>query len=196
MGCCAPCTPPPTPEPTPTPPECPPLELRTQTQGSWGSTPRGNNPGTYLHANFDSCIGLLQVGKTGCNTALFHTAQAITNYLPDGGSPAAFTTDHVNPLSTESGVFGSQLTTAMLNVAFDDCDPDFGASDVALATLVYQDGPCVGQTVENVILEANRVIGACPLQGDKSPSQLSDCLATLNENYDDGEGDEGHFCPP
>src|SRR5690349_2149654 len=31
-------------------------QLRTQTQGGWGAAPAGNNPGTYLHANFQAAF--------------------------------------------------------------------------------------------------------------------------------------------
>lgn len=29
-------------------------QLRTQTQGGWGAEPHGQNPGTFLHANFEA----------------------------------------------------------------------------------------------------------------------------------------------
>src|SRR5688572_32802239 len=59
--------------------------LRTQTPGGWGSTPRGNNPGSYLHANFDDAFpGGLTIGCENGGSITVTSAQAITNLLPTG----------------------------------------------------------------------------------------------------------------
>src|ERR1043165_4191897 len=54
--------------------------LRTQTQGGWGASPAGNNPGTYLHAHFNATFsGGLTLGCYPNNYYIKLTsAQAVT----------------------------------------------------------------------------------------------------------------------
>src|SRR5687767_12583900 len=82
-------------------PQVPPSEcgdLRTQTPGGWGATPRGNNPGSYLHANFgDAFPGGLTIGCETGRTITVTSAQAVTNLLPTGGKAAKLGSSSVNP---------------------------------------------------------------------------------------------------
>jgi hypothetical protein len=69
--------------------DCPPTEcepLRTQTPGGWGAKPEGNNPGTYLAANFASSFpNGLSVGCDGGFKVTLTSAKAIETLLPTGG---------------------------------------------------------------------------------------------------------------
>ena len=55
----------------------------TYTQGGWGSTPNGNNPGMYLQNNFSS---VFPNGLTiGCNNKIKLTSSmAVKSFLPQG----------------------------------------------------------------------------------------------------------------
>ena len=86
----------------------------------------------------------------------------------------------------------------MLSVGFDLNDPNFGADAINLRDLriVLAGSPCLNMTVQQVIDMANLVIGGCPPPGALTPSQLSDCLATINENFVDGATNLGNLATP
>lgn len=175
------------------------LDLRTQTQGGWGTTCRGSNPGCYRDANFAT---VFPTGvRLGCNPgfeASFTSSAAVRDFLPAGGPAGVLTADLVDPLTTPAGVFAAQLLAATLNVGFDLADPAFGMDAVNLRDLriVKPGSPCLNMIVQDVLDMANRVIGGCALAGDLMPSQLSDCLATINENFVDGATNLGHLATP
>ena len=90
--------------------------FRTQTQGGWGTSPSGSNPGTYLHQNFSGAFpsGLI----IGCNNILvLTTASAITAFLPSGSTalmlPTGILTD---PNNNYGNVLAGQLVAATLSV--------------------------------------------------------------------------------
>ncbi len=163
--------------------------FRTQTQGGWGSTANGNNPGAYRDANFATAFpnGL----TIGCdNTLKLTSADAVREFLPSGSTPSALPAGQlINP--DYNNVFAGQLVAATLNVGFDANDPNFSSSDVHLTDLVYNNGIFQGMTVGQVLAEANASIGGCG--SDYSFSMLSDALAMFNENYDNGNSDHGNF---
>jgi hypothetical protein len=162
--------------------------FRTQTQGGWGSVPQGNNPGAYLHANF---AGAFPVGLVmgGGYTLTLTGAQAVTDYLPDGGPAAALTMDWVDPGNQMISVLAGQVTALSLNVGFDLYDPNFGSSLVNLKDLKVADvlSPYYGWTVQQVLDEANAILGG----GPGSPSQINAAVSAINENYVDGTIDNG-----
>jgi hypothetical protein len=62
--------------------------FRTQTQGGWGADPHGQNNGVYVHQNFDGAFPSgVSIGCTGATLSLT-SAQAVTDFLPSGSSPA------------------------------------------------------------------------------------------------------------
>jgi len=155
---------------------------KTFTQGGWGAVPSGNNPGVYLHANFD---GAYPSGLTiGCgeNTLSFYSAQSITDFLPEGGTPSSLPT-----LTVLTG----QLVAASLNVGFDAYDADFAGSDVALGDLFTDAEGFEGMTVSDILAAANEVIGGCSDAFDFA--SLNAVLTTINENFDNGTVDNGHL---
>lgn len=167
--------------------KCPDDKLRTQTPGGWGAKPNGNNPGTYLHANFDDAFpdGL----QVGCDYTIDLTsAQAITDYLPAGGTPAALTQDY-----TDTGIPGNSLAhhvvALKLSVTFDAHDPDFGEANSALADAVVTTGDFAGWTVAQVLAEAEKVLGGC--ESEYEPSELTEVLEKINEAFTDGTTDSG-----
>ena len=169
--------------------------FRTQTQGGWGQCQQnGNNPGTYLFANF---AGAFPNGLTiGCNRTLKLTsAQAVCDFLPSGTSPKVLPAGHkVNPGSTYSNVFAGQLVAATLNVQFDMYDASFGASGTNLGDMIINSGAFTGWSVNELLDEANRKIGGCA--SPYSASALSSALDAINNNYTDGTVDNGFLvCP-
>jgi hypothetical protein len=165
--------------------------FRTQTQGGWGTRCRGHNPGCYRDANFDSCFpqGLLAGCEPG-NSILLTSSEAVKEFLPQGGSPAALAQDHTDP-DGRIGVLAGQVVALTLNVQFDLCDPNFGESGTNLANLVVieDERECYGMTVQQVLDLANAILGGCSTA--LTPSQINDCVTKINENYVDGEQDNG-----
>lgn len=167
--------------------------FRTQTQGGWGAPAHGNNPGKYMQTNF---AGAFPNGLTvGCTTykLTLTSAQAVTDYLPAGGTPAVLTANYTNPTGLKNNL-ASQLVTLTLSVQFDHYDPKFSSSSVALGDLVIASGPFKGKTISNLLTEANNLLGGCP--SAYTPAQISDALTAINENFDDGTKNGGFLlCP-
>lgn len=95
---------------------CPPANCNgyTNTQGGWGSRPRGQNPGTFLHNNFSG----ITVGCSSGYTLSFSSAQAITDFLPQGGTPAPLPQSYLDPTGSIS-VLAGQVVALALNVEAD-----------------------------------------------------------------------------
>ncbi|MFM1932057.1 MAG: hypothetical protein RL226_1360, partial [Bacteroidota bacterium] len=169
-------------------------QLRTQTQGGWGTNPNGNNPGVYLDANFANAFpNGLSIG-CGENTLTLTTAQAVRDFLPSGGTPAPLSGEIVNPGNSLSNTFAGQLVAATLSVTFDAFDANFGASTWNLGDLFLLNGSLAGWSVNELITAANEAIGGC---SNESISALNDALAMFNENYVDGTTNNGNFaCSP
>lgn len=163
-------------------------QFRTQTQGGWGAVPRGNNPGVYLHANFAGAFPSGAVMGDGYTLTLT-SAQAVTDYLPDGGTPAPLTQNWVDPGSQFLSVLAGQVTALTLSVGFDLYDPNFGASPVNLRNLLVADNssPYYGWTVQQVLDEGNRILGG----GPGNAAQINQAVTLINQNFDNGNMDAG-----
>jgi hypothetical protein len=168
--------------------------LRTQTPGGWGAPPEGNNPGAYLHANFDDAFPAgLVVGCT--HTITFTTAQAITDGLPQGGEPSALTKSYVDPNNkpkdpnNPKNTLASHVVALKLSVTFDAWDEDFGESSTQLANAVVTSGDFMGWTVAQVLAEAEKVLGGCA--SSHTASQMTTVLTAINESFVDGTTNTG-----
>lgn len=158
--------------------------FRTQTQGGWGASPHGNNPGSYLTANFAAAFpGGLVLGCSGGFTLTLTTARAVTDFLPSGGRPSALTQNLVDPV-TYSNTLGGQVAALALSVGFDLFYPDFGASSSSLGDQTIANGIFGGWTVKQVLQEGNDVLGGCSTT--HTAAEMTDALASINESYDDG----------
>jgi len=168
--------------------------LRTQTQGGWGATPAGNNPGTYLHANFDAAFGESLV--VGCSTGFYvelTSAQAVTNLLPTGGKAAALTSTSVDPASIKNVLVG-QVVALKLSVTFDAYDANFGQSSVALGDMIIGSGTFKGATVSQFLEIAEQVLGGCSTEF--TPQQVNEAATLINESFDNGTTNNGFLvCP-
>lgn len=168
---------------------CPPTDcglLRTQTQGGWGAKPSGNNPGTYLHANFAAAFPSgLQVGCNSGYTVKFTNAQAITNFLPAGGEAAVLTANATNPADKSiKNVLIGQLTALTLSVGFDTYDANFGSGGQKLGDMYIGSGTFKGKTVSQFLAIANDVLGGC--SNAYKASDVNETASKINENYVDG----------
>ena len=169
--------------------------FRTQTQGGWGTEPHGNNPGTYLYANFAAAFPAgLTIGCNG-NTILLTSAVAVSDFLPSGGSPSVLPAGNMVDPTGYKNTLAGQLVAAKLNVGFDKYDATFSSNSKATGNLIFKSGTFEGWTVNQLIIEADKTIGGC--SSDYAPSAINDALSTFNENYVDGTSNNGNFnCPP
>ncbi|WP_152270184.1 hypothetical protein [Agriterribacter humi] len=172
-------------------------QLRTQTPGGWGAVPKGNNPGVYLHSNFTAAFpdGLY----IGCYPDNYYvkltSAQAITDYLPAGGTPATLSANYTNPSTTAlKNTLVSHLTALTLSVGFDNYDPAFGTAGTGLGSMIITSGGFANQPVSAFLEEANKVLGGCSTS--YTIEQVLETASKINENYTDGKIDNGYLsCP-
>ena len=170
------------------------------TQGGYGSTCRGNSatatcsslkldwanaqPGCLRDKCFDEAFVL---GNTTGLSVTFTSAEAIKNFLPQGGPPKILN----NNSNTSAGVFSGQLLTAMMNVKF--------AANLSYITSLRFSANCSeiihglqNRSIQEVIYIANQVISG--LSSLYEPSHLSDALALYNEAFDGCRIDARHDC--
>ena len=157
--------------------ECNPV-ICTVTQGGYGAPPRGNNPATFLAANFPTG-GVVFVG--GDKNLTFTSSEAIRAFLPSGGTPGVLNESLTNPTKatgTSAGVFASQVLTLRLNVSF---NPAFGALRLC------NTGTSLDKiTVAQILVIANNVLGGDlgALPAGYSLSALNDLVDKLNNSFD------------
>ncbi len=162
-------------------------DFRTQTQGGWGSNPNGNNPGRFLHDNFNRAFPSgIYIG--GGKSLRFTHAQAITDFLPSGGKSEALQESAVNPSKIGNNL-AAQTLALTLSVGFDNSISSFGASNGKLGNLKLQKGTFQGWTVNRLLDEANVVLGGG--NSAYSPSQINDALSKCNESFVDGKKNTG-----
>ena len=177
--------------PPPPPDDC--GQLRTQTPGGWGAVPNGNNPGTYLHANFAAAFPTgLTVGCTPNYHVTLTTAQAITDLLPTGGQAAVLTQNYTDPAAIKNVLVG-HLVALTLSTGFDVYDANFGQAGTTLGQMEIGSGTFAGWTVNAFLAEANKTLGGC---GTYSVQDVLTTATSINENYVDGNVDNGFLvCP-
>jgi hypothetical protein len=157
------------------------LNLCSFTQGGWGNTPNGNNPGQLLAANFNAVYGAAGVTVGGGYTMKFNTSstivitkhghtfttntvtvtgpEAIHLYLPAKKTPGQLTASLTNPDKSSSGVFGGQVLALQLNVDFSAAGVN--PSGLGGVHLCGGDFPASvqGLTISQLLAKANAVLG-------------------------------------
>jgi hypothetical protein len=139
----------------------------TYVPGEWGVD--ATRPGaTLLLADYLSVYaatsGLLTVGlpNTGF-TMIFSSPVDVIGYLPDVGTPAPLDQNLVNPLSSSSGDFGSEVLALQLNVDFSNAGLLAHPSGTPFGNLVLQNlttTPALnGLTVSQFLSDANTCLG-------------------------------------
>lgn len=172
-----------------------PGDFKTYGQGAWGAPPHGNNPGVYLRDNW----GLLDTVVIGCDTIggktlTFTTWQAVNEFLPQGGKPKSLDSSYINPPNANITILAGQVLALALNIGFDIADSSFGFSNNHLEDLCVVYGTFEGWTVEEVFMEANKILGGCA--SDYTPQEINEAVGKINENFDGGTyvGDYLHYC--
>lgn len=167
-----------------------PKQLTTFTQGGWGSTPNGNNPGAFLKKNFATVYpsGYVGIGTTSRYLA-FTSADAICKFLPQGGTAGTLSASAVNPTTSSAGVLAGQLLALRLSVDFSTA----GRTASGLGGKKVGSGPLKDKTVNEVLAIANTAIAGGGLPSGLTLSQLNDVLTNINENYVDGTTNEGYL---
>jgi len=167
---------------------------RTQTIGGWGNSPRGNNPGAYLHQNFELLIdaGEVAIGYDD-NMLIFTDAQAITDFLPSTGKAAALEGGlQINPERRDiRNTFASQVLALTITLTFDRTIADYSESNVYFGSLVVTEGTFEGKSVAYILNMANRA-----LAGEDVPysiSELNEIVSKINESYVDGDCDNANI---
>lgn len=183
----------------------PPGSFVTYTQGGWGTSCKGNNPGCLRDANFATALpnGVILGDADGPDgdaffAAKFETSAAVEAFLPAGGTPNPLAADATNPTTTAAGVFAGQLLSAKLSVGFDDAgvfDAKKSDPSIKLADLVFiaNVNPALfGVTVADVIALADAVISGeqtAPVDVNGMSVGIGDlntALDKLNNNFDGG----------
>ena len=170
-------------------------QFRTQTQGGWGQCHQnGNNPGTYLAANFASAFpNGLTIGACG-KTIKLTSSSAVCAFLPSGSTPRALTASLINPGGSYKNVLAGQVAALSLSVGFDANNPNFGSSASGLGGQIVISGTFAGWSVQQILNEANRVLGGCA--SAYSASTMNGVVSSINENYVDGTINKGFLrCP-
>jgi hypothetical protein len=169
--------------------------FRSQTQGGWGAPANGNNPGVYLNNHFAQAFpNGLTIG-CGNNTLKLTSAQAVSDFLPSGITPALLPSGAmVDPGSSYSNVLAGQLVAATLNIGFDLNDAAFSSSASNSSNLIVSTGPFAGMTMGDVVAAANGVIGGCAT--NFSATDLNVALTSFNENFDNGSTNNGFLACP
>lgn len=164
--------------------------LATYTQGGWGSTPRGNNPGSFLTKNFSAVYpgGYVTIGS-GTKILKFTSAAAVIAFLPQGGTAGTLSGSATNPTTSSAGVLAGQLLAATLSVDFSAA----GRTATGLGAKKAGSGPLAGKTVSEILALADSVISGGPLPSGLTLSGLNDVLTAINENYDNGTTNDGYL---
>ncbi len=157
----------------------PPTAYVTYTQGGWGTSPKGNNPGALLKNNFSKVYPGGSVVIGGTKKLTFTSASAIESFLPAGGTPGVLGASATNPSSSAAGVFAGQVLALQLSVDFSNQ----GITTGGLANLKVISGSLSGQTIAQVLALANSVIGGGSLPSGLTLSGLNDIVNSLNNNF-------------
>lgn len=168
-------------------------QFNTITQKGWGHT-GSDSLYSYLTNRFHAAFpkGLV----LGCKRKLIlHSGEAIHEWLPSAGEAGKLDKDHedleTNPLDNS---LAGEICALALNVRFDQIDAAFNASPAFFSTLEIAQGAFSGWTIEDVLAEANAVLGGCA--SNYSPAQMKDVLFAINQNFNNPQADQGFLkCP-
>ncbi|MBU2491897.1 MAG: choice-of-anchor A family protein [Bacteroidetes bacterium] len=160
----------------------------TYTQGGWGS-PSNSTPGTIRDTYFDDVFPSGLIVGNGFTLTLT-SASAVKSFLPQGSTAQALTQNYVDPGSGNISVFAGQVVALALNVYFDQAGKT-GANSTDLGNLVIESGPFAGKSVFELLEIAETALGG----GNTgfSLSQINDAATAVNENFDNGNTNEGYL---
>src|SRR5581483_11178100 len=93
-------------------------QFTTYTQGGWGASPSGNNPGALLQANFTAVYPAGSVSIGGGYKLTFTAASKIATFLPAGGTPNKLYSSATDPANSAAGSLAGQVLALQLSVDF------------------------------------------------------------------------------
>jgi HYR domain-containing protein len=184
----------------------------TLSQGAFG------NRGSYgytavLSPNFSTLFPSgVTVGHVGNYHITFTSATAVEVYLPANGNASVLTGNLLNPTTTSARVFGGQVLTLRLNRDLSSAGitptgfgsvmlchlVDDAAEDTALNLTAPQAAALNGQTINQVLADAENVLGgsgALSAHG-LSVSQLNALVSLLNLSFEATFTDAGGMFHP
>lgn len=155
-------------------------------QGGYGG--RGN-PYQILSTNFAAVYpSYLEVGVAGLSgySMQFTSATKVQDYLPQGSTASALTSDLINPTSSSSGVFGGQVTTLKLNIDYNDLGLLPYASTPKYGDLYYCDGSSSlnGKKVREILDIAQSAIGQNIVPAGYSFGSLNQLVEKIAVSFD------------
>jgi len=137
----------------------------------------------------------MEVGISGLAgySIIFTEASKILAYLPGGGFPGSLTTDHLNPSSTESGIFGGATLALQLDVEFSDAGylsgtPGVRFGDLSICGLADRRAAVQGETVRMLLARATQMLGgAIPFYGGPyEGAELFELLEDVARGFESG----------
>jgi hypothetical protein len=163
----------------------------TYTQGGWGASPNGHNPGAVLQANFATVYPGGSVAIGGGYKLTFTAASKIAAFLPQGGTPNRLTASATDPTGSAAGVLAGQVLALRLSVDFSTR----GITTGGLAGLTVKSGVMAGYSVAQVLSTANAVLGGslAALPSGVSIADLNGVLDSINNNFDNGTTNNGYL---
>jgi hypothetical protein len=163
----------------------------TYTQGGWGASPAGNNPGSLLANNFKKVYTGGSVSIGGSYKLTFTSASAIAAFLPQGSTAGTLNGSATNPTSSAAGVFAGQLLALQLNVDFSNK----GYLPGGLSSMKVAAGKLQGYTVAQVLTLANQVLGGntSALPSGLSLTDLNSIIDAINNNFDGGNSNDNYL---
>ncbi len=174
------------------------------TIGGWGSRcpapqvedPYSTQPGCirdhYFDEVFPQGVTIGVVGDPDAHFAKWTSAEAVEDFLPDGGKPGELGSDLINPTTTPAGVLASQVLGLRLNREF-SCSGVFQTIGMSPTTSCYGEfvipddcGKFAGLTVDEFLAIADFAVGGKLEVLEPYGASLSDVNETatcLNELY-------------
>jgi hypothetical protein len=157
--------------------------LATYTQGGWGSSPSGKNPGKLLATNFAARFPSGLVVGIGYSMK-FKSASAVEAYLPAGGTASKLTGNLTNPTTSPAGVLGGQVVALKLNVVMSGPVTPAGFG----TRILRNTGTSLdGKTVSQILAAAEVALGGGSRPSGYTLSKLNDLVTDLNEAFGDGQ---------
>ena len=163
--------------------------FRTFSQEKWASSSSKQAASVILASNFSTVFPSgLTVG--GTKKIMFTNFTAVRGFLNQSSGSKALTSALVtNPTkSSLSNKLAAELVAATLNIQMDLQIASFATSTQNLKDLKIGKGDFKNWTVEQVVAEANKVLGGG--SSNYSVSKLAKAIENINDSYNDSE--KGH----
>jgi choice-of-anchor A domain-containing protein/uncharacterized repeat protein (TIGR01451 family) len=172
--------------------QCDLSKFTTYSSAGWSCDASGANIGAMRDIYFPNMFpNGLTIG--GTYTIKLTSSKALVTYLKGDGSPDKLSHSYVNPVSTESGIFGIQVAALTLNVLFDETFKS-GTGSLLLKDLVIASGTFQGKSVGEFLTLADKTLGGENL--GYTVSVVNDMASKINGNFDGAGVNRGVLACP